>query len=207
MQPAWTLTGGAALAGFHAKHRTTRDLDLFWRESNEVGDLARDVAQRLGADGLQVEWLRTTAMFVRLDVREGEESCLVDLVADPVGALEPPRHELVLGAVIQVDSPHEILVNKLCALLSRSELRDLFDLKVLLEAGGDLERALADAPRKDTGFSPLTLAWVLKSLPVGKLARGLEWEEALVGELEGFQRAIAERLATASAPPPSDRPE
>ena len=30
LQPAWTLTGGAALAGFHTKHRETRDLDLFF---------------------------------------------------------------------------------------------------------------------------------------------------------------------------------
>jgi hypothetical protein len=28
--PAWTLSGGAALAGVHLQHRTTRDLDLFW---------------------------------------------------------------------------------------------------------------------------------------------------------------------------------
>ncbi len=29
--PPWTLTGGAALAGFHTMHRETRDLDLFFR--------------------------------------------------------------------------------------------------------------------------------------------------------------------------------
>jgi hypothetical protein len=28
-QPRWTLTGGAALVGFHLGHRETRDLDLF----------------------------------------------------------------------------------------------------------------------------------------------------------------------------------
>lgn len=27
VEPPWTLTGGAALAGFHTHHRTTRDLD------------------------------------------------------------------------------------------------------------------------------------------------------------------------------------
>jgi hypothetical protein len=29
IEPRWTLTGGAALAGFHLGHRTTRD--LFWQ--------------------------------------------------------------------------------------------------------------------------------------------------------------------------------
>lgn len=28
LQPAWTLTGGAALAGFHTKHRETRLPDV-----------------------------------------------------------------------------------------------------------------------------------------------------------------------------------
>ena len=27
IEPPWTLTGGAALAGFHTHHRATRDLD------------------------------------------------------------------------------------------------------------------------------------------------------------------------------------
>jgi len=31
VEPRWTLTGGAALAGFHTQHRATRDLDLFFR--------------------------------------------------------------------------------------------------------------------------------------------------------------------------------
>jgi hypothetical protein len=33
LRPSWTLTGGAALAGFHTKHRETRDLDLFFTSS------------------------------------------------------------------------------------------------------------------------------------------------------------------------------
>jgi hypothetical protein len=28
----WTLSGGGALAGVHTQHRTTRDLDLFYRD-------------------------------------------------------------------------------------------------------------------------------------------------------------------------------
>lgn len=31
LQPAWTLTGGAALAGFHTKHRETHNLDLLFQ--------------------------------------------------------------------------------------------------------------------------------------------------------------------------------
>jgi len=38
-----------------------------------------------------------------------------------------------------------------CALVARSEIRDLVDLRALLDAGCDLEQALADAAIKDRG--------------------------------------------------------
>jgi hypothetical protein len=42
LQPQWTLTGGAALAGCHAKHRETRDLDLFFHHESTLGSLVSD---------------------------------------------------------------------------------------------------------------------------------------------------------------------
>ncbi len=35
----WALTGGGAWAGFHTRHRTTRDLDLHWYGKSELGSL------------------------------------------------------------------------------------------------------------------------------------------------------------------------
>jgi len=161
LEPPWTLTGGAALAGFHLGHRTTRDLDLFWHGTQELGVWADQAQTRLRDDGLQVARIQTAPAFRRLRVGDGHRVVIVDLVAEAVPFSEAPV-ELLPG--IQVDTPHDILVNKLCALLSRSESRDLVDVAALLEAGGDLGRAIGDASRKDGGFSPLTLAWVLQSL-------------------------------------------
>jgi hypothetical protein len=84
---------------------------------------------------------------VRLRVVDEVESIVLDLVADVVPKVEEPRLLKIEGRSIQVDSPHEILVNKLGALLGRSELRDLIDIKILLEIGGDLN--LASLPRAD----------------------------------------------------------
>jgi hypothetical protein len=106
----------------------------------------------------------------------------------------------MLGASIAVDTQHEILVGKLTALLSRSEPRDLLDVKALLDAGGDLDRALADAPAKDAGFSALTLAWVLKGFDPRPLARALGWDDAQIEQLVIFHRWLVNRLAAASAP-------
>ena len=82
------------------------------------------------------------------------------------------------GATFLVDTPHQILVNKLYALLNRSELRDIEDIEALLDGGGDLTRALEDCPRQDAGFSPMTLSWSLRSFAMGAPRRRPTLREA-----------------------------
>ncbi len=200
LEPAWTLTGGAALAGVHLHHRTTRDLDLFWRGRRDLGAIPRQVEAALSSDGLAVQILQSSPTFSRIRANEGSETCLVDLVAEPAAALEPPLSLPLSAVTIAVDTSYEILVNKLCALLSRAEIRDLVDVQALLEAGGDLERALADAPRKDAGFSPLTLSWVLKGLEVRSMARALGWGSEQTEALARFRDSLVDRLLSSAAP-------
>lgn len=199
IDPAWRLAGGAALAGFHTRHRETRDLDLFWL-GKELGQLDAEILRRLRAAGLTGQVLQRDPAFCRLRVVRGSDVVVLDLVADPVPAVaDPAEHDL--GSVrILVDQPHEILVAKLCALLSRSELRDLEDVRALLDAGGDLPRALADAPRKEAGFSPVTLAWVLEQLPVAAMGRALGRAADEIGGLEAFRQALAGRILAAAKP-------
>ncbi len=204
IDPPWTLSGGGALVGFHTRHRETRDLDLFWQARTRLDDLGDDVVTVLRRAGLDVAVLQTAEAFVRLDVRDPTGSVLVDLVADPVPLAESPRREALGGISILVDTPHQILVNKLCALLSRSELRDLVDVQALLDAGGDLARALADCPRQDGGFSPLTLAWSLGGLAIRPLAARLGWPEQRTGELDRFREDLVARILTAARPDQAD---
>ncbi len=200
LRPRWTLTGGGALAGMYTKHRETRDLDLFWHAVRELGTLPKDVARLLQADGFVVESIQSAPAFHRIRVLKGEESVLVDLVADPVPALEEPQEFVLEGVPILVDTERELLVNKLCTLLERSELRDLQDVRTLLEAGGDLERALAQAPKKDAGFSPLTLAWVLRGLPISSLGFGSAWPGEEVSSLERFRDELVQKIARLARP-------
>lgn len=202
LQPTWTLTGGGALAGFHLKHRTTRDLDLFWHGLHQLGSLPGEVQSRLVAEGLEVTSVQRSATFSQLRASDGIETCIIDLVADPVAPVETPLQIRIGASSVEVDTPHEILVNKLNALLSRSEVRDLEDVQGLLAAGGDLERALADAPRKDGGFSPLTLSWVLKELRPRSLARVMGLDSGKAEELEAFRDVLVERILALSAPQP-----
>lgn len=200
IRPVWTLTGGAALAGFHTGHRRTRDLDLFWRQTQNLEQLPERVKEALAADGLQVETLQRGGTFHRFRVHDSSDVCVVDLVAEPSASLLPPDRLEIEGHGIAIDSRHEILVNKLCALLGRSELRDLVDVRELLARGEDLPRALRDAARIDGGFSPLTLAWVVRDLHVTDLARTLELDIDEASSLQRFRDELVQRLTAESRP-------
>jgi len=194
IDPPWTLTGGAALAGFHLGHRATRDLDLFWHRRDSIAEVRLEVMARLRAAGFQITQLRTADTFSAMQATEDGESVLIDLVAEPVAWIEPPQSIELSGVTILVDTAYEILVNKLCALLHRSELRDLIDIEALVAEGADLSRALADAPLKDGGFSGLALGWTLSSWSIADAARAAGLESRALN-LERFRDVLLEMAA------------
>ncbi|HVS19349.1 MAG TPA: nucleotidyl transferase AbiEii/AbiGii toxin family protein [Planctomycetota bacterium] len=200
LQPAWTLTGGGALVGCYGSPRTTRDLGLFLNGRAKLGEPARRVVDRLRGAGFEVTAIQSGSSLERLEVRSAGESTLVDLVAEPVAQIEAATQREVSGVRFQVDTEHEILVNKLCALLQRSEPRDLLDVQVLLERGGDLERALRDAPRKDGGFSRITLAWQLQSLALKDPLRAEGRDDLDFARLDSFRVELAKSLSRDAKP-------
>jgi hypothetical protein len=165
LDPPWTLFGAGALIGFHLGHRTSRDLDLAFRPLIALGEIPREVEARLRIAGLEVEHVQRAVSFARLRVSDATEVIELDLVADPTPPLEPP---LEPRPGVRVETARSLLAQKLCALLSRTELRDLEDVGALIDAGADLEQGFRDAVAIDGGFSPPTLAWLLQSFPIAR---------------------------------------
>jgi hypothetical protein len=188
------LTGGGALAGYHLGHRETHDLDLFTLSPvMEDGVLAlRAAATETGASWQEV---RTAPEFRRILLSGRDESVIVDLVVEHTAQLRPekPRH-----GIVRVDPAEEIFANKLCALLGRSEVRDLVDVRALEGLGLALSAALAAGQRKDGGLTPAQLAWVLSQITIGD-------EAAIPGgvsptELRDYLRGLIDRLARLAHP-------
>ena len=200
MTPPWTLTGGAALAGVHLKHRATRELDLFWHGKSTLDRLPAQVIEKTHNEGLEATLIKSAPSFARLRVTDGTSVVLLGLVADPTPVVEEPVQVAFEGVTISIDTLHEILVNKLCAIIERSEMRDLQDIEAILGAGGDLDRALRDSPQKDTGFSPLTLAWILRGLPLRALSGTLGWDSQYTVRMERFLEDLVQRILQAAKP-------
>lgn len=195
LEQGFFLTGGAAIAGFHLKHRETSDLDLFTSDGPAF-ERGRYVLQSVG-HALHGELIAVQEApgFLRQILKRGDESVVVDLVWDRVPQAYPDK-EIIGG--IRVDRIEEILVNKLTTVLSRAEERDLVDLYFLERAGYRFESALAAALQKDGACTPATLAWLLSqveipdavSLPAG----------CSPAELRSFVDDLVRRLRQAAAP-------
>ena len=188
------LTGGAALVGFYLHHRQTLDLYLFTTEDHlEDGEAALfDAARELGAT---VERLRTSTSFRRFLVSRGDESVVADIVRDLAPQIDT---EKPVRDGIRIDSPREIMANKLCTLLSRGELRDLVDVMALEQAGYGVEEHLALAARKDAGLTPAQLGWVLSQLEIGEDASPPGGVSA--DELRGYLDELVRRLSEVAYP-------
>lgn len=186
--------GGAALGGFHTKHRTTRDLDLTPRDRQRLALLPSEVEQCLRGAGLAVRVEALERDHVRIHVADERESVLVELVGGWSPRSEEPRLLPIEDATIAVESPHELLVRKLMALFDRSEPRDLLDIGALLDSGGDFERALDDASRQFTGLGARSLATVLRTLPLERLARVVGWTQEQTAAAAATRTEVLRRL-------------
>lgn len=156
------LTGGAVLCGWETQHRTTDDLDLFTISDEAMHTIDATVRGVADETSSVCRALTTAPDFKRYELRRGPEWLVLDLVRDRAPQLRDKR----LRDGVLMDSTEEIFVNKICALVGRSEVRDLVDLQALEEKGYRVEDYLDLAQRKDGGATAATIAWLLSTLPV-----------------------------------------
>lgn len=198
-EQGYFLTGGAALAGYHLKHRETSDLDLFALDDDAPrrgGEVLGRLAERLGLARAQ---LRTSPDFVRTALSRGDTEVVVDLVRDRSLPLHPDK--LVVGAV-RLDPLDEILANKLTTLVSRQEERDVIDVMFIERRGMRVEDHLAAAARKDGGCTPATIAWLLDSWAPQLPADSIFAAGVRGSELAEYMAALAGRLRRSAFPAP-----
>ncbi|MBI5500744.1 MAG: nucleotidyl transferase AbiEii/AbiGii toxin family protein [Deltaproteobacteria bacterium] len=181
--------------GFHLAHRPSDDLDLFTLppETLDPGERALVAA----AQACRVTLIPKDRFpdFRRFVAERGSERTVVDLVVDRAPQLEEEKTRI---GDVRVDSLFEIAANKVCALLSRNEPKDLVDLRAILDAGIRLEDALLGAERKDGGASAANLAFVLDQWRIGRAVRLPGDVDA--GALEAFRLDLVDRLSRLAFP-------
>ena len=157
------LTGGAALAGYHLHHRSTRSLKLCTLEDRvRVGEAALlEVAGDIGARAQRLEAPEAYGKFL---LRRGEDSVVVEVEQDLCPQVEPKK--TMIGE-IRVDRPKEIAARILCSLLSHYDLNDMVDLRALEIAGHTVEDHIEAAAHRNPDVTAGKLARALSEFEIG----------------------------------------
>lgn len=148
------LTGGTAASRGYLQHRFSDDLDLFVNDDARFRLWSERLLDALARESRwQVQVGLREERFVRLFVEQGDLSLKVDLVNDVPARVGDLRAHPVLG---RLDSPENILANKITALVDRQEPKDLADIwGFTCKLGLPIAQALEGAQGKAAGiFAP-----------------------------------------------------
>jgi predicted nucleotidyltransferase component of viral defense system len=157
------LTGGTALSRGFLNHRLSEDLDFFVNDDNRFPLWADRVIRALvGINRWHLEITTREERFVRMNLVEEQVNLKIDLINDVPSRLGAPTDHPVLG---KLDTPENILANKVTAVLDRTapkDLADIWGLCCVMELS--LDSAITGAQGKAAGVFPVDLARVLCSV-------------------------------------------
>jgi hypothetical protein len=163
LETEFYLTGGTAASRGYLNHRFSDDLDFFVNDDARFVLWADRMIQSMSRSaGWGLDVMLKEERFVRVALREGDVFLKVELINDVPAHVGEIRRHPVLG---RLDSPENILANKVSALVDRGEPKDLADIwGFCCRMGLRLEDAIIGAQSKAAGVFPADLARLLCSV-------------------------------------------
>lgn len=188
VETGFYLTGGTALSRAYLHHRFSDDLDLFVNFDARFGEWAERVVDALWREGAwQTQVVLKDQYFVRALLVRDDLTLKLEMVNDVGARVGEPRIDPAYPQLGRIDSPENILANKLTALIGRDESRDLADVWGLCQKLGlSLRDALSGAQSKSSGIYPADLARRLCA------ASRADWEAVMWIEPPACETFLAE---------------
>ncbi|MGA1825601.1 MAG: nucleotidyl transferase AbiEii/AbiGii toxin family protein [bacterium] len=121
------LTGGTCISRFYYAKRYSDDLDLFTNFSNTFSFSIKEILQRLKNNKLPYSIQTETKDFLRIIVKEKSQPLQIDFINDRVKRFG----ELRVKDTINLDNMQNILSNKITAVISRDNPKDIFDIYLI----------------------------------------------------------------------------
>lgn len=162
LNTSFYLTGGTASSRGYLHHRLSDDIDLFVNDDSRFVLWSERIIQTLSAtDDWRLDILQKEERFVRLSLAEKDILLKIEMINDVPSHIGAIRTDAILG---KLDSPENILANKVTAAIDRQEPKDLADIwGFCCKMGFSLNEAITDAHSKAAGIFPADLARVLCS--------------------------------------------
>jgi hypothetical protein len=156
--PESHVVGGAVLNRGPSGLRVSKDMDIFIDQvtiahnSAQIVDAAAAADERLlGDEGYSVEWQVRRDGFRRATIGRGGEHMQVDWATDAAARFFPAQADEDFGYCLHWA---DLAVNKMLALVDRSEIRDYLDILELDRACLSLGAIMWAACGKDEGYTP-----------------------------------------------------
>jgi hypothetical protein len=151
------LSGGTAASRGYLHHRFSDDLDLFVNDQPAFTLWTDRLIQALGEiSGWTVELSLREQRFVRASLSDTKTTLKIEMINDVPSHVGEIRLDPILG---RLDSPENILANKVTALVDREEPKDMADIwGFCCRLGLSLSTALEGAGSKAAGIFPAEVA-------------------------------------------------
>ena len=153
------LTGGTALSVFYLHHRLSNDLDLFTLDSLDLSEIDFWIKKMWPRDSVKI---KGSPNFLSYLIKETK----VDFAIDPLSNRE--NREKILfenGHYLLVDTINNIVSNKFCTIVSRTEPKDFIDFYFIqkLFPEREIEQVYNNAGTKEAIFDdPPTVAFQIE---------------------------------------------
>jgi hypothetical protein len=190
------LTGGSALGIFYLGHRLSYDLDLFTQDSVEWRLLRNEMMRIADGLGARLKSLTSSPEFHRFELVRGEEREIIDLAVEGVPQVDPEKQRF---GRIRVDTLREIMTNKVCTLVERSEIKDLVDLYFLNKRGYRVADYLELARTKEGGLDPATISHLLSGVSLDEVPTYM-LEPLNLADFRSFVEALRKEMADRAFP-------
>jgi hypothetical protein len=164
---AFYLTGGSALGIFYLEHRLSYDLDFFTLDAGAVNwHLLENQIIALTAEiSARCRTLTASPEFHRFELTRGADREILDFVIERAPQVDRQKEQF---GNVRVDTLREIMVNKVCTLVGRCEVKDLVDLYFLHKRGLEVANHFAAAQTKEGGLEPAMISFLLSQVKVDR---------------------------------------
>lgn len=176
------LTGGTALGRFYLNHRFSEDLDFFINKSDDFQSLIKSIEKILLS---KFSVLRNESVvfedFVRYYIEDEDTKLKIEFVNDIAYRCGlPKKYQYGL-----IDTPLNILTNKLTAIVGRDEPKDVFDIYSLAIHYRFNWLKVFEEARNKAIINEIDVEQRIKSFPV-LLFQKVDWYTVpIVNELAG----------------------
>lgn len=183
LQTPFYLTGGTALSRCYFNHRYSDDLDFFVNNDPNFSKYSEIIISSLTKE-FELETIIKSESYVSLKINKILKIDLVNDVQSRYGNL------LKQDIFSKVDNIENILSNKLSALISRDEAKDVVDIWIIAKKNKvDWRDMFLSANSKAVGIFPPDVAKRLVEFPFELLER-IKWVEGKEPDIKTFQKDL-----------------